>query len=375
MLNALVEHLRPRLPDILADVETLVRIDSPSRDLGGVNAVIDRVAAWLAPLGSTERHRTDVGDVLHFTRPGRGAGRVVMLAHADTVYPRGAWRQPWRVEGDLVFGPGVNDMKGGIVQAVWALRALDALGLDAPCSLELLLTPDEEIESRGGRPFIEARADGARGVLVVEPPTSAGHLKVARKGVGTYRLTVTGKAAHQGTEPEKGVNAVVAAADLVTRIVALQDLALGTTLGPNVIRGGTVSNVVADRVDLEVDVRVWSAAEADRVDAAMRALRPALPGATLEVRDGLNRPPMEPTEGAWALFESARAMCETLGLGTEPARVGGGSDGNFTARLAPTLDGFGARGEAAHQRDLESLFVPDLVPRTALLAAMLLGAE
>ena len=370
-MQRLLDHVQANLQPLLADIESLVRLESPSRDAAGVNAVVDAVQAWLAPMGTAERHGSELGDTLRVTIPGQTGERVVLLAHADTVYPRGAWSQPWRVDGDRALGPGAYDMKGGIVQAVWALRTLAALGLTPRCTVDFLLTPDEEIESKAGRPHIEALATGAKAVLVLEPPHLNGDLKVARKGVGGYRVTVHGKAAHQGTEPENGRNAIVSAAHFIAEVVKLQDLAKGTTLGPNVISGGSAMNVVADRVDLEVDLRVWDASEADRVDAAIKAIEP-LPGTRYDIRDGLNRPAMEPSDGSWKLLELGQRIAGELGFQPGAARVGGGSDGNFTSKLAPTLDGFGIHGGNAHQRDLEFILLSEIPRRTALLAGMLL---
>ena len=370
-MQRLLEHVQTNLQPLLADIESLVRLESPSRDAAGVNAVVDAVQAWLAPMGTAARHGSELGDTLRVTIPGQTGERVVLLAHADTVYPRGAWSQPWRVDGDRALGPGAYDMKGGIVQAVWALRTLAALGLTPRCTVDFLLTPDEEIESKAGRPHIEALATGAKAVLVLEPPHLNGDLKVARKGVGGYRVTVHGKAAHQGTEPENGRNAIVSAAHFIAEVVKLQDLAKGTTLGPNVISGGSAMNVVADRVDLEVDLRVWDASEADRVDAAIKAIEP-LPGTSYDIRDGLNRPAMEPSDGSWKLLELGQRIAGELGFQPGAARVGGGSDGNFTSKLAPTLDGFGIHGGNAHQRDLEFILLSEIPRRTALLAGMLL---
>jgi glutamate carboxypeptidase len=370
-MENLLEHFKSRTPEILADLEKLVRLESPSKDVAAINRVQDAIATMLDGLGSVARHTTDLGDVLHFTMPGQSPDRVVYLAHADTVYAHGFWANIWRVEGDQVFGPGVYDMKGGIVQAIHALRAIRELGLEPASTIELLVTPDEEIESRAGRPFIEKLATGAKAVIVLEPPHLNGDLKVARKGVGGYRVTVHGKAAHQGTEPENGRNAIVSAAYLITEVVKLQDLTKGTTLGPNVIRGGTVMNVVADAVYLEVDLRVWSQEEADRVDAAIKAIQP-LEGTRYEILDGLNRPPMEPSDGTWKLLETGQRIAHKLGFDPGAARVGGGSDGNFTAKLAPTIDGFGIHGKNAHQRELEYITISDIAPRTALVAGMML---
>jgi glutamate carboxypeptidase len=376
-MSSLLEYVQATIPALLADLETLVRLESPSRDVAAINAVQDQLATWLAPFGTLERYSCDLGDVLHLTVAGERNERLLLLAHADTVYAHGAWSQNWWRDAsdgrDKAYGPGVYDMKGGIIQALYALKALAERGQKPNCTVELLITPDEEIESRAGRPFIEARATGARGVIVLEPPHLNGDLKIARKGVGTYRLSIGGKAAHQGTEPENGINAVVAAAALISQIVTFQDLAKGTTLGPNVIRGGTVSNVVPDLVELEVDIRVWTVEEGERVEAAMRALQPIL-GATLTIKDGLNRPAMEPTSGSMALLALAQELAAGLGFHPGAARVGGGSDGNFTAKLAPTLDGFGAHGANAHQREREHVLVGELAQRTALLAELMLRA-
>lgn len=373
-MRELLAYLREHTEDILGDVEKLVRIESPSHDREGINRVQDVNQQWYGSLGKVERTQTDLGDIVHATVAGENDERVVLLAHMDTVYPAGSWKNLWRVEDDRALGPGTYDMKAGAVQAVWALRALQAAGRRPASTVEVLLTSDEEIHSEVARPIIEQLARGAKAVLVLEAPFMNGDLKIARKGVGEYTIEVHGVAAHQGLEPEKGKNAVVSAAGLVQQIMALQDAAQGTTLGPNVIHGGTVSNVVADHAVLQVDLRFWSVAEGQRVDAALRALAP-LEGTHYQVSGGISRPPMEPSEGTLKLFDRAKALAEELGFSVGAVRVGGASDGNFTAPLAPTLDGLGALGAHAHQRDLEYIHIPSLAPRTALLAGMLLDGR
>jgi len=370
-MDNVLSFLQAHAADVLPDIETLVRIETPSRHTEGINRLQDVTQNWLGDLGHVTRHPSRIGDVIHARIPGQSNERVLLLAHADTVYPIGAWEHPWSVREDRAFGPGAYDMKAGFVQALWALRALKAQGQKPARTVDLLLTSDEEIGSEVGRPFIEDLARGANAVLVLEAPFMNGDLKIARKGVGDYLIQVQGKAAHQGLEPEKGRNAVVSAAHLIVELVKLQDLEKGTTLGPNVIHGGTVSNVVADHVDLAVDLRVWTNEEADRVHAALPAIQP-LDGTRYEISGGLNRPPMEPSAGSYRLLEKAQRIASELGFKVGAARVGGGSDGNFTAKLAPTLDGFGAFGANAHQRDLEYIHIPSLVPRTALLARMLM---
>ncbi len=371
-MKDILAFLQDHNNDILTDVEALVRIESPSRYVEGINRIQDVTSGWFAPFGAVNRHATEFGDILHARIAGKSSERVVLLAHMDTVYPLGSWQDVWRIEAERAFGPGAYDMKAGTVQALWALRALRSLGLEPAHTVDLLLTPDEEISSEAARPFIEELATGAQAVLVLEAPFMNGDLKIARKGVGDYTVEVYGKAAHQGLEPERGRNAVVSAAHLISELMKLQDMQKGTTLGPNVIHGGTVSNVVADRATVEIDMRVWELPEAERVDAALRAIQP-LEGTRYEISGGLNRPPMEPSDGTMRLFERARQLANKLGFDVGTARVGGGSDGNFTSQLAPTIDGFGAVGAHAHQKDLEYIHIPSLASRTALLAGMLLG--
>ncbi len=371
-MRDILSFLQKHTADILADIETLVRIESPSKYAEGLQRLQAVTQGWLDPLGEVHSHPNSLGDVVHARIPGQSEQRVVLLAHVDTVYPLGAWGEVWHIQAEQAFGPGTYDMKAGAVQAVWALRAIQALHGKPAWTVDFLLTPDEEIGSEVGRPFIENLARGAKAVLVLEPPFMNGDLKIARKGVGDYLIQIHGKAAHQGVEPEKGRNAIVSAAHLINEVIRLQDLEKGTTLGPNVIRGGTVSNVVADHAALEVDLRVWSGEEADRVDAALRLIRPP-DGTRYEISGGLNRPPMEPSDGSYKLLESAKAIAGQLGFSLGGTRVGGASDGNFTARLAPTLDGFGALGANAHQKDLEYIHIPSLAPRAALLAGMLLA--
>ena len=273
-MNNILSFLQDHTADLLADVETLVRIETPSNDAEAINRLQDVTQNWLSEFGKVTRHPSRVGDVIHARVAGQSDQRILLLAHVDTVYPLGAWSNLWSVKDDRVYGPGTYDMKAGFVQALWALRALKAQNQKLAWTVDLLLTPDEEVGSEAGLPFIENLARGAKAVLVLEAPFMNGDLKIARKGVGDYNIQVFGKAAHQGVEPEKGKNAIVSAAHLIVELIKLQDLEKGTTLGPNVIKGGTVSNVVADHVELAVDLRIWSADEAQRVDAALKAIQP-----------------------------------------------------------------------------------------------------
>lgn len=362
--------MQAKLPEFLKDLEAFVRRESPSKDPKGLQEAAAFLEEAFGPLqGRLSRKDTPLGPILLLKREGEG-NPILILCHYDTVHPKGSFPEPFRLERDRAVGPGVYDMKGGIIALLYALRHAEASGRRLP-ALEILFTPDEEIGSKESRPLIEAAAKKARAALVLEPPTAEGDPKVARKGVGLYRLKALGKAAHQGVEPEKGVNAILELAHQIVKVAALEDREKGTTLGPNVVAGGTVSNVVAEEAWVEIDLRAWTLEEVKRVEESLKHLTPVLPGARLELSGGLNRPPMEPTAESLALFEKARAIGEALGLSLRPGRVGGGSDGNFTAALGvPTLDGLGLLGGDAHQKT-EYVVVSEIPRRTALLAELL----
>lgn len=294
---------------------------------------------------------------------------VVLLAHLDTVWPKGTLsRWPFALDGDRMTGPGVFDMKAGLVQALYALAALTAADADRP-PVVLLVTADEEIGSPAGRAVIETVARESSAVLVLEP-SADGRLKIARKGVSNYDLTVVGRSAHAGLEPEKGINALVEAARLVLEAADLGAPERGTTVTPTLARAGTTRNTVPAEASIGLDVRAATIAEQERVDTAIRALRPH-DGATVIVDGGINRPPLEQraSERLLPLVARAAETCGVLTPGT--ARVGGGSDGNLTAALGlPTLDGLGAVGAGAHAEG-EYALVSALPQRAALVAALI----
>lgn len=341
----------PRTVDLaalLADLQTLVEIESPSTDVVAVGRVMDVVEGWARELGAATHALPGGTRQFDFGVDPQGEPPVLILSHADTVWPQGTLeRLPFRVEGDRVYGPGTYDMKAGIVGALHALRALD--GRWPRGGVRMLLTPDEEVGSEGSRECIEAAARQARAVLVVEPPVADSHaLKVGRKGVGDFQLTFRGVASHAGNKPQEGASAITEAARAVLAVQALARPEEGTTVSVGLIRGGSATNVIPAECVLEVDVRVATLAEGERVDAAIRALRPTDPRVRLNVAGGLNRPPFERGPQTGALFAQAQAIARELGFELGGEVVGGGSDGNFTAPLAPTLDGLGAPGDGAH---------------------------
>jgi glutamate carboxypeptidase len=356
------------LDRMLADLEELVGCESPSRDLEAVARSADVVARIGTARLGTPPERIVLDGRTHLRwRLGDGPARVLVLGHHDTVWPLGSLTtHPWSHVDGVVRGPGCFDMKAGLVLAFTALGELaDRDGVT------VLVTGDEELGSPSSRALIEDEARGCVAALVLEASADGGALKTARKGVSLYEVAVTGRAAHAGLEPERGVNAGVELAHQVLAIAGLGDPARGTTVTPTLSAAGTASNTVPARATVAVDVRVPDEAEQDRVDAAMRALRPVLPGAQVTVTGGPNRPPLAPDASA-ALFDRAAALARDLGLPPlEGAAVGGASDGNFTAGVGvPTLDGLGAVGGGAHADD-EHVLVDALPGRAALLAALL----
>ena len=365
------DWLTPRLPELLADLERLVGCESPSADLAAVRRSADLIAEIGARRLGVVAERIEVDGCSHLRwRFGTGPNRILLLAHHDTVWPIGSLRtHPWSIDRGVIRGPGTVDMKAGLLQGIYALAALVDRGssMDGVC---LLVTGDEEIGSPTSRWLIEDEARGCAACFVLEGAGPGRSLKTGRKGTSGYRIEVTGRAAHAGAEPEKGINAAVELAHLVLTIAGMGLPAVGTTVTPTVAGAGTTTNTVPASAHLFIDVRAQTPQEQDRVHKDLLGLAPRLAGATLAVHGGPNRPPMEVTSGA-DLFERARVIALRDGLGDlKQSSVGGGSDGNFTAGIGvPTLDGLGAVGGGAHA-DNEHIQLDELVPRTALLVEL-----
>jgi glutamate carboxypeptidase len=376
--DPILAHLTEHAPAMLEDLRALVSLDSPSLEPDLVNRCVDFVAMRARDLGAEVRrlHDDGIADRLVATWPAArpGSPRALLLAHVDTVWPADETaRRPFRVEGGKAYGPGVFDMKGGLVQGLWALRALRETGRwPAGLELALLVNADEEIGSVHSRALIEAEARSSAFVCVLEPAEPpANAYKTSRKGVGLFQMKIVGRAAHAGGQPEKGISATVELAHQTLALAALTDFARGTTVNVGVVQGGSRSNVVAAEATASIDLRVRSAAEAERVVPQILNRQPVLPGAQVTVTGGMNRPPMERTPAAAALYETAKDIAAELGFDLPEAASGGGSDGNFTAALGvPTLDGMGAVGDGAHALH-EHLVVAEMAPRAALLARLL----
>ncbi len=363
----LPQQMGERLPAMLADIEALVRLESPSADLAAVAASAEVVAEVGTGRLGAEPERIVVDGCTHLRwRLGSEPARVLVLCHHDTVWPIGTLlTHPFDVTDGALRGPGCFDMKTGLVMAFHALATLDDVS-----GVTVLVTGDEELGSPTSRSLIEAEATGCRAALVLEASADGGALKTERKGVSRYDVGIVGKAAHSGLEPERGVNASVELAHQVIAVSALSDPTTGTTVVPTAMSAGTTANTVPAAGTFAVDARVRTAEEQGRVDEAMRALRPVLPGASLKVIGGPNRPPLQ-AAASQELFDRAAGIADRLGLAPlTQAAVGGGSDGNLTAGVGTlTLDGLGAVGGGAHA-DHEHVLVDALPERTALLAAL-----
>ena len=373
----ILRHLERRSGWIRSTLQELVQQESPSEDPQAVNAAASLVTLQAQKLGArAKRHKqTKFGDVLELRFGPRRAKQkpVLLLGHLDTVWPIGTLaKMPWRGADGRYWGPGVLDMKAGVVMALAALDTLRELKSSRPVTL--LLNSEEEVGSPISRPITERLAMESAAVLVLEPAQGLAY-KTARKGVGHYHVQVTGVGAHSGVDFERGHSAVLELAKLIQTISNFTDLARKLTVNCGVIAGGTRSNVVASSAYAEIDVRIAKASDAAHVEKLFRRLKVSDPHCRLTITGGINRPPMERKPGTIALFKKARSLAAELGFVLDEAATGGGSDGNFTAALGvPTLDGMGAVGEGAHATH-ESVVIEHLVPRTALLAAMIASVD
>lgn len=383
-MRRLLETVRSAEPRLRGRLRELVEIESPSEDREAVNRAADLVAGWARELGGEIRRHAggSFGDVLEVRFAARrvaaaSARPVLVLGHLDTVYPLGTlaampWREIEAEDGVRLMGPGVVDMKAGVVMALEAMAALRELdAMERP--VMMLLNPDEEVGSEVSRPQTERLAQESAAVFVLEPAQGLAY-KTARKGVGHFEVAVKGVAAHAGVDFASGHSAVVEMARVVEEVSGWTDLSRGRTVNVGVIAGGTRSNVIAAECRAEVDARVVTMEDAARVEQMFRGLRTRDGACTVRVSGGINRPPMERSAGTVALFQVAQRLAAEIGMELQEAATGGGSDGNFTAAMGvPTLDGMGAVGGGAHS-PAEYVAARHLVERTALLAGMLAGS-
>jgi len=354
------------LTSLVHDIQTLVECESPSDDKEAVARSATAVATLGASLLGMEPETLVIDGSTHLRwRFGSAPRRVLILAHHDTVWPIGTLeRKPFTNLNGVLRGPGVFDMKTGLVMGLHALAELGESGRDG---ITLLVTGDEEIGSPSSRALIEDEARGMDATLVLEPSADGGALKTARKGVSMYRIEIEGRASHAGLDPESGVNAAIELAHWILAVSQFGDSELGTTVTPTVASAGSTNNTVPAKAQLLVDARAWTSDEQLRVDEAIHAIQTTVPDACVSIAGGINRPPMEEAM-TLGIFQRAQAVAARLGA-TPPgsSKAGGGSDGNFTAGIGvATLDGLGAVGGGAHAES-EHVAVDQLLPRVSLL--------
>ena len=351
-----------RLTPMLAALEALVRCESPTEDLDACRSVV-RLASDIATrvLGTPAEIKEIEGRPVFWW--GAQNPQVVLLGHLDTVWPHGSYQPVWEVNGDVVRGPGVFDMKAGFLQALYSLKGIEG-------SVALIATTDEETGSHASRELIKEVSSNAKAVLVLEASLD-GKVKTGRKGTSMYQVHVHGVASHAGLEPEKGVNATTEIAHIILKLASLENTEHGTTVVPTVVHSGNTTNTVPDHAVLDIDIRSFAISELERVHAAITGITAVNPLARIEVTGGINRPPLQPSSTT-ALYERIEKVAASIGVAPlGSAHVGGASDGNFAAAAgAQVLDGLGAVGQGAHAPH-EWVSASSLEPRTALLHALI----
>ena len=377
-MKQVLATLEELLPEGIEFLQQMVDMESPTFDKPLVDKLAEFVAGRFESIGGQVSFTPaqGFGNHLRVSFPGGGDRPILLLGHTDTVFPVGeVAKRPFTIEGDIARGPGVFDMKSGIAMMWMAIHSVIKVRGQLSNPVTVLLTSDEEVGGRSSQKLIEEEALKAQAVLVLEPSLPGGTLKTARKGVGRFTLKTVGKAAHSGINPADGINSIEEMAHQVLKLQSMSNPESGTTVTVGVIQGGTRSNVVPAESAIEIDARITSMEEAERVATAIRSLSPVLAGSALQVRGAINRPPMVRTAHTEKLFDLARQVAEKLGHDLEEGRTGGASDGNFTAALGiPTLDGLGPVGLGPHQVD-EHIQVSSLVWRTALVAGLIEGID
>lgn len=362
---------------VLVDLlQRLVEAESPSKNPDAHREVIAVLTDALEALDHRVSLPRGTTAYRHIYARRRGRSRALpsqlIVGHLDTVWPLGtASKRPFSVDGNVIRGPGVFDMKGGLAQLLLALRAVRELDLEMPLEPLVFINSDEEIGSRTSTRYIRALARVAHRAYVLEPSLGEdGALKTERKGVGRFTIEVTGKAAHAGLDPGGGASAILELSHVIQALFALNDVEAGITVNVGTIDGGLQANVIAPHSRAIVDVRVPTVAEGARVAAAIRGLRPSIDGVSLQVSGGIGRPSLEHTPRNRRLWQQARLLGSLLGLALTEARAGGGSDGNTTSQYTATLDGLGPVGHGAHAEH-EFLYLDKTLQRAALLALLL----
>jgi len=377
--ESLPAYFEDQLSDMLEFTRWLVEQESMSRVAEATHKIAANLADRLAPIASEVELLSSerFGSTLRarFSNAGSESAderQLLVVGHLDTVWPIGTLAaRPFKVEEGRAYGPGIFDMKSGVMLAAFAIRAIKELGLTTRRPVTMLMTCDEETGSHFSREIIEDEAGRSHAALVLEPPIPGGTIKTARKGVGEFELIIHGKPSHAGNDLRSGISAITELAHQVLAINGLNDFELGTTLNVGVARGGVLSNVVAAEAHAFIDMRFQRVAEAERIAQMMSNLRPVLEGARLEVVGGINRPPLVRTAETGRLFDHAGRLASEIGFDLKEGSVGGGSDGNFIAAFGiPVLDGLGVDGAGAHAEH-EHIIISDIPRRASLLTRLI----
>lgn len=375
-MSNLIEFFLSRQLETIQLIRNLVESETPSGDVARIAVMVEHLAALLRELdakieifatsnGSSLYARFAEGDV-ESDKP------LLIIGHCDTVWPLGTIaKRPFKIEDGRMYGPGVFDMKSGLVVMLEALRAIKELDLKTRRPIEVFLSCDEEQGSPSTRQLIEDIAQSAYAALVLEPCLPGGKLKTSRKGIAQYQLIARGRSAHAGVAPEKGISAVEELAQQIIKLHSLTNHTEGISVNVGVIQGGTLSNVVAAEARAEIDIRFWTNEQQQKLAVALENLRPVLNGAEIELTGKVNRPPLERSEKIAELFKHAQKLSLELGFELQEGKTGGGSDGNFIAALGvPVLDGLGPDGDGAHA-EYEHVLIENLAPRAALITRLL----
>lgn len=378
--NEIRNFLRQSQEEMVDLLRRLVEAESPTLDPQAQQQVLSQLSESLTELGfNVERipgQRTGGSLIARIDAEAEHHSRQLLLGHCDTVWPTGTIsKMPFNVDGNIAKGPGVYDMKGGLVQLIFALRALNALNLHATVAPVVFVNSDEEIGSPESSMHIRRLAQEVDRVFVLEPSMgSSGILKTARKGVGQFEIHVHGRSAHAGLEPEKGISAVLELSYVIQKLFAMNDPAAGISVNVGLVEGGSRANVIAERSTAVVDVRVPKFADAATIEEAIYALDAETPGARLDIKGKINRRPLERTAANRRLWDLAARLSKEMDLDLEEGMVGGASDGNITSQYAATLDGLGAVGGGAHASH-EFLYLDKMIERSTLLCLLLLSPE
>lgn len=361
---------KPSAEVLLNGIKAWVEIESKTSELDNVNRIVDHVERDFRTTSAIIERiagKDGFGDHLSISSPwGGDQDGILVLCHLDTVHETGTLqRNPFRIEGDRAYGPGIYDMKGGAYLAFSAFRALAEAGMETPLPLRFLYLSDEEVGSPTSRDLIEAAAQRSKYVLVTEPARYGGKIVTERKGLGRYVLKTEGRSAHAGVRHQDGRSAIREMAQQILRLEKMTDYDRGLTLNVGLIQGGSTANTVPQFCTAEVDIRYMTMADAEETHQFITSLKPFDPDVTVEVNGSINRPPYVRSQAIQALFEHAKGLAAEIGFELQDTATGGGSDGNFTAQYAPTLDGLGVDGDGGHTLD-EHLYISSLIPRFEL---------